>query len=189
MLRPALGVGLLFATNGAALASVLPWYPTLKAQWGLGDFAFGLMVAAVALGSLVSTVLPSLAVNRFGPRPVVFWGTVVLALLIAAVGWAPSAVMLAGLLAAVGLLDAVIDVSQNVAGVRVEAASGRSILSSMHACWRRPSSPPSPSACGSPGRSRAGSPRRRARASISGSGWDASCGSPCRSPSWRPPAR
>ncbi len=135
MLRPALGVGLLFATNGAALASVLPWYPTLKAQWGLGDFAFGLMVAAVALGSLVSTVLPSLAVNRFGPRPVVFWGTVVLALLIAAVGWAPSAVMLAGLLAAVGLLDAVIDVSQNVAGVRVEAASGRSILSSMHACW------------------------------------------------------
>lgn len=135
MLRPALGVGLLFATNGAALASFLPWYPTLKAQWGLGDFAFGLMVAAVALGSLVSTVLPSLAVNRFGPRPVVFWGTVVLALLIAAVGWAPSAVMLAGLLAAVGLLDAVIDVSQNVAGVRVEAASGRSILSSMHACW------------------------------------------------------
>jgi len=135
VLRPALGVGLLFATNGAALASVLPWYPTLKAQWGLGDFAFGLMVAAVALGSLVSTVLPSLAVNRFGPRPVVFWGTVVLALLIAAVGWAPSAVMLAGLLAAVGLLDAVIDVSQNVAGVRVEAASGRSILSSMHACW------------------------------------------------------
>lgn len=135
MLRPALGVGLLFATNGAALASVLPWYPTLKAQWGLGDFAFGLMVAAVALGSLVSTVLPSLAVNRFGPRPVVFWGTVVLALLIAAVGWAPSAVTLAVLLAAVGLLDAVIDVSQNVAGVRVEAASGRSILSSMHACW------------------------------------------------------
>lgn len=135
MPRPALGVGLLFATNGAALASVLPWYPTLKAQWGLGDFAFGLMVAAVAFGSLVSTVLPSLAVNRFGPRPVVLWGTVVLALLIAAVGWVPSAVGLAVLLAVVGLLDAVIDVSQNVAGVRVEVASGRSILSSMHACW------------------------------------------------------
>ncbi|MDO5513097.1 MFS transporter [Corynebacterium sp.] len=134
-MRPALGVGLLFATNGAALASVLPWYPTLKAQWGLGDFAFGLMVAAVAAGSLVSTILPSLAVNRLGPRPVVWWGTVGLALLIAGVGWVPSAVVLALILAVVGLLDAIIDVSQNVAGVRVEAASGRSLLSSMHACW------------------------------------------------------
>ncbi|WP_460490716.1 MFS transporter, partial [Corynebacterium nasicanis] len=125
----------MFATNGAALASVLPWYPTIKAQWGLDDFSFGLMVAAVAVGSLASTVLPSLAVTRFGPRPVVFWGTVAVALLLAAVGWAPSAVVLALLIGGIGLLDAVIDVSQNVAGVRVESAFGRSILSSMHACW------------------------------------------------------
>lgn len=135
MARPVTGVALLFATNGAALASLLPWYPTLKAQWGLGDLAFGLMVAAVAAGSLLSTFLPSLAVTRFGPRPVVFYGTVAVAVLLAAAGWAPNAVALAVVLAAIGLLDAVIDVSQNVAGVRVEAAHGRSILSSMHAFW------------------------------------------------------
>jgi len=133
--RPVTGVALLFATNGAALASLLPWYPTLKAQWGLGDLAFGLMVAAVAAGSLLSTFLPSLAVTRFGPRPVVFYGTVAVAVLLAAAGWTPNAVALAVVLAAIGLLDAVIDVSQNVAGVRVEAAHGRSILSSMHAFW------------------------------------------------------
>lgn len=125
----------MFATNGASLSSVLPWYPSLKAQWGLDDLAFGLMVAAVAVGSLVSTVLPSLAVNRFGPRPVVFWGTVLVALLIAGVGWTSSAVFLAVILAVIGLNDAIIDVSQNVAGVRVEGAYGRSILSSMHAFW------------------------------------------------------
>ncbi|MDO5668669.1 MAG: MFS transporter [Corynebacterium sp.] len=135
MSRPVLGVALLFATNGAALASLLPWYPTLKAQWGLGDLLFGLMVAAVAVGSLASTVLPSLAVNRFGPRPVVFYGTIAVALSLAAAGWAPNAAALAVVLAVIGLLDAVIDVSQNVAGVRVEAAQGRSILSSMHAFW------------------------------------------------------
>jgi len=133
--RSPVGVALLFATNGAVFSSVLPWYPTLKDQWGLGDLTFGVIVAAFAAGSLLSTVLPTLAVNRYGPRRVVWWGTVAVALLVAAVGWSSSGLMLAGLLLGIGLLDAIIDVSQNVAGVRVEARFGRSILSSMHACW------------------------------------------------------
>lgn len=134
-LRSPVGVALMFATNGAVFSSVLPWYPTLKQQWGLDDLAFGLIVAAFAAGSLVSTVLPSLAVSRFGPRPVVFWGTVGLSLLVAAVGWSSSGAVLAVLLLCVGLLDAVVDVSQNVAGVRVERRARRSLLSSMHAFW------------------------------------------------------
>jgi MFS family permease len=133
--RSPVGVAIMFATNGAVFSSVLPWYPTLKQQWGLGDLTFGLIVAAFAAGSLLSTMLPSLAVNRFGPRPVVFWGTVLLALCVAGVGWASSGLLLAGLLLGIGLLDAVIDVSQNVAGVRVESRARRSILSSMHAFW------------------------------------------------------
>jgi MFS family permease len=133
--RSPVGVAIMFATNGAVFASVLPWYPTLKQQWGLDDLVFGFVVAAFAAGSLGSTVLPSLAVGRFGPRRVVFWGTVALALLVAGVGWASSGLVLAILLLGVGLVDAVVDVSQNVAGVRVESRGRRSILSSMHAFW------------------------------------------------------
>lgn len=133
--RSPVGVAIMFATNGAVFASVLPWYPTLKQQWGLDDLVFGFVVAAFAAGSLGSTVLPSLAVGRFGPRRVVFWGTVALALLVAGVGWASSGLVLAVLLLGVGLVDAVVDVSQNVAGVRVESRGRRSILSSMHAFW------------------------------------------------------
>ena len=133
--RSPVGVAIMFATNGAVFASVLPWYPTLKQQWGLDDLVFGFVVAAFAAGSLGSTVLPSLAVSRFGPRRVVFWGTVALALLVAGVGWASSGLVLAILLLGVGLVDAVVDVSQNVAGVRVESRGRRSILSSMHAFW------------------------------------------------------
>ena len=133
--RSPVGVAIMFATNGAVFASVLPWYPTLKQQWGLDDLVFGFVVAAFAAGSLGSPVLPSLAVGRFGPRRVVFWGTVALALLVAGVGWASSGLVLAILLLGVGLVDAVVDVSQNVAGVRVESRGRRSILSSMHAFW------------------------------------------------------
>ncbi|WP_290220199.1 MFS transporter [Corynebacterium atrinae] len=134
-LRRVSGVGIMFATNGAVFASVLPWYPTIKTQWGLSDLAFGLLVAAVAVGSLGSTVLPSWAVNRFGPRKVVFYGTAILALLVAAIGWIPSAWPLALVFACFGLMDAVVDVSQNVAGVRVQDRLGKSIISSLHAFW------------------------------------------------------
>ncbi|AGF72118.1 MFS transporter [Corynebacterium halotolerans] len=134
-LRSPVGVALMFATNGAAFSSILPWYPTFKAQWGLSDAVFGLIVACFAAGSLASTVLPSLAVNRFGPRMVVVTGTAVLAALVAVVGWSVSGLMLAVLLLAVGVLDAVIDVSQNVAAVRVQDRLGISVMSSMHAFW------------------------------------------------------
>lgn len=129
------GVATVFATNGALFASVLPWYPTIKTQWQLSDLVFGLLVAAVAIGSLASTVLPSWAVGRFGPRAVVLVGTGILAVVIAGIGWAPSAVLLAVALMCVGLVDAVVDVAQNVAGVRVQDRLNRSILSSMHAFW------------------------------------------------------
>lgn len=134
-LRRPTGIALMFATNGAAFASILPWYPTFKVQWGLSDAAFGIIVACFAAGSLLSTVLPSLAVTRFGPRRVVVWGTLLLCLLVAAVGWSPSGLVLAALLLLIGATDAIIDVSQNVAAVRVQDSLGISIMSSVHACW------------------------------------------------------
>lgn len=132
--RPA-GVALMFATNGAAFSSILPWYPTFKVQWGLSDAVFGIIVACFAAGSLLSTVLPSLAVTRFGPRRVVVWGTLLLCLLVAAVGWSPSGLVLAVVLLLIGVTDAIIDVSQNVAAVRVQDSLGISIMSSVHAFW------------------------------------------------------
>lgn len=129
------GVGLMFATNGAAFASLLPWYPTLKDQWQLADALFGLLVACFAAGSLLSTALPAWAERRFGPRATVLAGTLVLAVAAAAVGVAPGAWAFAFILLVFGVFDAVVDVSQNVIGVRVQDALGRSILSSLHACW------------------------------------------------------
>lgn len=62
-------------------------------------------------------------------------GTVVLAVAVAAVAWSPSGTFLALALFVEGVVDAVVDVGQNVAGVRAQDAAGRSVLSSMHAMW------------------------------------------------------
>lgn len=125
----------MFATNGAAFASVLPWYPTLKDQWQLSDTVFGLLVACFAAGSLASSVLPAWAEQRFGPRGTVLVGSLLLALAAAAVGVLPGPGALALLLLFFGACDAIVDVSQNVIGVRVQDELGRSLLSSLHACW------------------------------------------------------
>lgn len=132
---PAAGVGLMFATNGATFASVLPWYPLLKEQWGLSDAVFGVLVTAMSIGSLLSTVLPAWVERRFGPRRAVVLGTVLLALALVGFGITDDPWAFALLLLLAGALDAVVDVSQNVTGVAVQDRLGRSIISSLHAFW------------------------------------------------------
>ncbi len=125
----------MFATNGATFASILPWYPVLKGAWGLSDAVFGVFVTALSVGSLLSTVLPAWAERRFGPRAAVFYGSVLLAAILVGYGLTGNPWVFALLLLAAGAVDTVVDVSQNVTGVAVQDALGRSIISSLHAFW------------------------------------------------------
>ncbi|MHC0069863.1 MFS transporter [Corynebacterium variabile] len=84
---------------------------------------------------MCSSALPPRLIARWGPVPVSVVGTVVLAVAVAAVAWSPSGTFLALALFVVGVVEAVVDVGQNVAGVRAQDAAGRSVLSSMHAMW------------------------------------------------------
>ncbi len=134
-LRLTAGVGILFASNGAVFASLLPWYPTFIQRLGLTPAAFGLIVACFAVGALASSAIPAPLIRRFGPVPVALTGTVLVAVALALAPWAPAGLFLAAALFAIGFLDAIVDVAQNVAGIRVENAGGRPVLSSMHALW------------------------------------------------------
>lgn len=137
--RPArsatIGVGVLFASNGALFAAMLPWYPRPTDRLSLTATQFGLIVAAFAVGAIASCALPPRLIARFGPVRVSLVGTLILAAAIAAVPWAPTGWVFAVALFVAGFVDAVVDVAQNVAGVRVQDAVGRPILSSMHALW------------------------------------------------------
>lgn len=140
-----IGVALMFASNGALLGVLAPWYPSFVQKWLIDEATFGLVVACMPLGALLAAALPSWAAKRFGPLRAVGWGTAAMAGLLVAVGWLPGgqwlggvsagAVALGAVLLGFGALDAVVDVSQNVCGVRVEQRRGRSIMSSLHACW------------------------------------------------------
>ncbi|MEJ5927473.1 MFS transporter [Corynebacterium sp. H128] len=134
-LTPVIGVGLMFASNGALFASLLPWYPTLMREWGLSEATFGLTVACFALGSILSSAVPAPVVKRFGPQNTVIGATAVMAALLSLGGTLSSGLMLAVLLLALGFVDPIVDVAQNVAAVKVQDKVGFSIMSSVHAMW------------------------------------------------------
>jgi MFS family permease len=133
--RARLAVNILFFTNGAIFASLLPRYPEIKTELGLTNAAFGLAVAAFPLGALLAGLSAGTLVRRFRSSRVAIVATVLASLGILLAGSAPAWVALAGGLFVAGAMDSITDVAQNSHGLRVQRLYGRSILNSFHAVW------------------------------------------------------
>lgn len=133
--RARLGISLQFFTNGALMGTLLPHYPQIKDAFELSNAVFGLLVVAFPVGSLLTAAFAGRAIRRFGALTTATVLTVTLAVLLAVAVSSPWLWLLfAGLLLA-GCADPVLDAAQNVHGLRVERALGRSVINSMHAIW------------------------------------------------------
>lgn len=136
--RPVLarvGISLFFFTNGALLGNLLPRYPEIKEFYGLSNFAFGLMVAAGPLASMLASGLPAPLIRRYGAQKMGLIWTLAIAGAMILAGFAPNFWVFVVALALAGFSDAVTDAAQNVHAVRVEDAYGKTIINSLHALW------------------------------------------------------
>jgi MFS family permease len=133
--RARVATAALFLTNGALFASLLPRYPEIKADLGLSNTGFGLAVAAFWAGALLTGPAAAALIRRYRSAVVAVAGSVLVAVFIYVAGLAPSGVTLATALFCAGAADSVTDVAQNVHGLRVQRAYGRSIINSLHAVW------------------------------------------------------
>ncbi|MEU2679594.1 MFS transporter [Streptomyces sp. NPDC007107] len=140
--RPALAerqarvaVAVLFFTNGALFANLLPRYPQIKADLGLSNSLYGLTVAAFPAGAIAAGLAAGAAIRRLGSARAAVLGTLLTGAGILAAGLADSVVLFAGALFLAGAMDAVTDVAQNAHGLRVQRRYGRSIINSFHAVW------------------------------------------------------
>lgn len=133
--RARLAVSLLFLTNGALFANLLPRYPSIKDGLDLSNAAFGAAVAAFPLGALIAGLAAASLIRRFHSSRVAVAGTILTGTGVLLAGLAPSWAMLAAALFLGGAMDAITDVAQNAHGLRVQRAYGRSILNSFHAVW------------------------------------------------------
>ncbi|MFE4368381.1 MFS transporter [Streptomyces sp. NPDC056835] len=133
--RARVAVGVLFFTNGALFANLLPRYPQIKAELGMGNAAYGLAVAAFPTGAIVAGLAAGVFIRRFGSAWVAVTGTILTGFWILAAGLTSSVLAFAGALFLAGAMDAITDVAQNEHGLRVQRRYGRSIINSFHAIW------------------------------------------------------
>ncbi|MFD8601715.1 fucose permease [Streptomyces sp. TSRI0445] len=128
-------VAVLFFTNGALFANLLPRYPQIKEDLAIGNGAYGLAVAAFPAGAITAGLTAGVLVRRMGSARVAALGTLLTGAGILAAGLAPSVALFATALFLAGAMDALTDVAQNAHGLRVQRLYGRSILNSFHAVW------------------------------------------------------
>lgn len=128
-------VTLVFMTNGALMANIIPRYPAMRESLGLTYLDFGFAAAAFPVGAIVFGLLASVVIRRFGSARVAVSGTILLSIGMLFAGLAPAWIFLATALFMAGAMDAITDVAQNAQGLRVQKLYGRSILNSFHAAW------------------------------------------------------
>ncbi len=116
-------------TGGVWMARV----PSAKAQVHLSDGTLGIALFAVPVGLVLGAVLAERLVDRVGSTVLCRITGVGSCAAIVTPGLAHSLPELMAALFAVGAFNGTLDVSQNAQGVRVEAAYGRPVMTSMHA--------------------------------------------------------
>ena len=126
---------LAFIGAGFAFASWASRIPQVRTHLDLDPAALGLVLLAIAAGSVLALPLSGPLIARFGSRRTVTVMAVVLgiSLLVVAVGSATGVVVLVVGLFLMGLSNGAWDVGMNVQGAVVERQLGRSIMSRFHA--------------------------------------------------------
>lgn len=133
--RARVAISVQFFTNGVLGASLFPRLPEVKVDFGLSDTAYGFVVIAAALGSILAATGAAPLIRRFGALPVAVWGTVLHAAALVGVGLSTAVVPFFAFLLVGGIFDALLDSGQNVHGLAVERWRGKSIINSLHAAW------------------------------------------------------
>ncbi|MFJ1806891.1 MULTISPECIES: MFS transporter [unclassified Streptomyces] len=129
---------LLFLLAGIAMSSWVTRTPAIRDRLDVTTAQMGLVLFGLSFGSMAGITCSGRLVSRFGTRPVVVWGTVLLLAGMATicVGSAAASIPLvtAGL-CAFGAGMGVGDVAVNVDGTDVERISGVTTLPALHGCF------------------------------------------------------
>ena len=126
-----------FGGAGLLMASWLARIPQIRDALELDPSELGLVLLAVAAGSVIALPLSGPLVARFGPARTVAVGAVLAcgALVALGLGYQGGPLATAAALFVFGAFGASWDVAMNVHGAAVEGALGRSVMSRFHAVF------------------------------------------------------
>jgi MFS family permease len=117
------------------LASWLPHIPAIKARLTSGDGQLGLVLLAMAAGSVVALPTAGWLIGLAGSRVMSAVSAVALCLAMPLPVLSPSLPALVVSLAVLGACNGLLDVSMNAQAAAVEQRAGRPIMSSFHALF------------------------------------------------------
>jgi predicted MFS family arabinose efflux permease len=128
---------LVFAVSGFGFASWASRIPQVKQHLELDPSALGLLLLAIAAGSVAALPLAGTIVARWGSRRTVTAMAMLstVALLTVAFGYLAGVAPVAAGLFGFGVSAGIWDVAMNVQGAAVERRLGWSIMSRFHAAW------------------------------------------------------
>jgi len=128
---------LAFTGGGFAFANWASRIPQVRSELGLDPAALGLVLLAIAAGSVLSLPLTGPLIARIGSRRTVTGMSALLgvSLLVVAAGSTTGVPVLVVGLFVMGLANGGWDVGMNVQGAAVEQRLGRAIMSRFHAGW------------------------------------------------------
>jgi fucose permease len=109
--------------------------PAAKTQAHLSDGVLGIALFALPVGLVLGTVLAERLVDRVGSTVLVRIFGIASCVATVTPGLAPALPGLMAAMFAIGVSGGLLDVAQNAQGVAVEAAYGRPVITSMHACY------------------------------------------------------
>jgi predicted MFS family arabinose efflux permease len=122
-----------FVVYGIVLAVWVTRIPAIKAQAGLADGPLGVALLAIPAGVLLVTLVAGRVVDRAGSAAVAPAGGVAMPLVLITAALAHGLGTLMAALFAFGVAAGALNVGMNANGVLLEQASGRRVMTSLHA--------------------------------------------------------
>ncbi|KQV98943.1 MFS transporter [Streptomyces sp. Root369] len=129
---------LLFFLPGIALSSWVTRTPDVRDRLGLSTGQMGLVLFGLSVGSMIGILCSGRFVSRFGTRPVIALGTLLIIVGTAVIGAGsavPSASLVAVGLCLFGAGMGGGEVAVNVDGADVERITGTAVLPTLHGCF------------------------------------------------------
>ena len=133
--RARFGVSALFFINGFTYTNAVPWLPVIKAQLGLSNTEFGLAIAAMPAGAILTGMFAGPLIHWFGSGRTAVGTSLISVGVLPFIALAQNWWMLAGAMFVLGCSDAWTDSAQNSHGLRVQRRYRRTLINTFHALW------------------------------------------------------
>lgn len=124
-----------FFVNGAVVSSYLPRLPEVRDRLGITLAVLGVISTVASASALISSLLSSRVIERFGTKRVMVYGAAFNAMMLPLVGIADSGPALLAVFVVIASTDVTVDISMNLQGSWLSGRRRVSVMSRLHGLW------------------------------------------------------